>query len=221
MHSAIQVRIEGPRGCGYRWKRGALYAVSSRATRPCGKMPVPVSRCPCCGEGISFSRAWRWLDEPWKWWENIKCDLGDDSERACNNCPLRDGYQMPGAYLLWIGEQHYPTPQAWVEESLRMGISRRIAGDQIPRNLVVGETHILVAHSKAISTLPSELTMGAKVEHKPGIIAMFIPQHIEVLVDGTEGDEEIEGYLRRGLTPVLVQHVKAVNGTLKLETEEA
>lgn len=219
MHQAVQIRIEGPRGCGYRWKKGALYVTASKLGVPCGKLPVPVKRCPCCGEGISFSRAWRWLDEPWRWWENIKCDLPDEQE--CRGvCPLRDGHKMNGAYLLWIGEQHYPTPEAWVEEAMRMGVSRRIAGDQIPRNLVVGETYILVAHSKAIANIPEKLQVGDKVEYTPGIFHVFIPQAIEVLVDDTTTDEEVEGYLKRGLTPVLVRHVKAQNGELKLEDGE-
>ena len=77
-----------------------------------------------------------------------------------------------------------------------MGISRRIAGDQIPRGLIVGETWVFLAHRLAIDTSSAEPT--------PGVFRAFIPEMIEYIVKGNETDAEIESLVKRGITPVQV-----------------
>lgn len=111
---------------------------------------------------------------------------------------IREGLGRAG--LLWIGEAFYPTVADFEHEADRMGLSRRIA--TVPHGFVVGETWILLAHSKAI--LREAPKMGAKPEFIPGIFRMFKPDRIEVIVTGDEADSVIDDYIARGLSPVKV-----------------
>ena len=85
-----------------------------------------------------------------------------------------------------------------------MGISRRIKN--IPKDFKVGENYVMLAHSKAILKQPLE--MGQEIEHEPGIFMIFKPERIEVVVSGKESDTEIEGYVKRGLTPVKIERIE-------------
>lgn len=199
MHPAIIEITEGPRGCGYR-DPGRMYLVSDGVSRHCGKMPIPMEVCPCCGMGIRPSRAPRMLETPYRLWDSLSCTA--DSEH-CATCPLRDGHNPGPALLIWIGEKFYPTPEAFSKESRMMGISRYIR--HIPRGFEVGKTWVLLAHRKGIA-LPAELF--DEPTYQPAIFSVFKPTRIEIAVTGEESDEEIEGYLERGLTPVKVTHWK-------------
>jgi hypothetical protein len=113
--------VEEKRGCGYR-KVGGLYLICFGAGRHCGKMPVKCEVCPTCNAGIKPTRGWTWID-PVPHFAERACDSGN-----CRACPLgSDNLTDLGPVgLIWIGEQFYPTPQAFVAEAGRMGISRRI-----------------------------------------------------------------------------------------------
>ena len=52
---------ESERGCGFR-KKGGLYLVSEGLAAPCGKLPIPLTVCPVCGQGIKPSRGWTWIN---------------------------------------------------------------------------------------------------------------------------------------------------------------
>jgi hypothetical protein len=74
----INSQIEHKRGCGYR-KPGGMYLVSLGIGRDCGKLPIPLTVCPCCGAGIKFSRGFTWIsDEIIK---NAPCSI-----LGCNGC---------------------------------------------------------------------------------------------------------------------------------------
>ena len=47
---------------------------------------------------------------------------------------------------------------------------------------------------------------GKEPTYTPAIFRIFNPSRIEVICDGSESDDLIESYLRRGLTPVMVKH---------------
>jgi hypothetical protein len=70
--------------------------------------------------------------------------------------------------LLWIGEQYYPTPQAWMEEANRLGVSRRIAA--IPRGFIVGKSWVFVAHPQVLG------------KDQPGVFHVIKPTRIELIV---------------------------------------
>lgn len=217
MHQAIQIRYEGKRGCGYRSKPGAMYLVADGESHPCGRLPIPLTTCPCCGHGFKPTRGWTWVDGDRliEIAATLEChsngcdhciisriirNRGQElarQARAIQDAEIID--RMGKAGLLWIGEEFYATPADFTREAQDMGISRRISA--VPHGFVVGETWVLLAHRKAIV----EFEFGNPAKFTPGIFRLFKPTAIEIISDGKEPPEVIEDYLRRGLTPVMIQ----------------
>lgn len=122
-------------------------------------------------------------------------------------CPLSNAYETGPALLIWVGTEHYKTTEDFMLESQSQGVSRRIPW--VPKEFVVGETWCLLAHEKAIDNVANgKLGATKKDQYTAGIFSIFKPHAIEIVVTGDESDEEIEGYLKRGLTPVKVTTVK-------------
>lgn len=201
MHSAIKISYEGKRGCGYR-SVGGIYMVNDGGGGfPCGRLPIPLDICQCCGQGFKPHRSFGWV--------NLAM-LANASPSGCRNpvaeclfCPFHkmvDNLERCG--MIWIGEKFY-SPEEFDLEALKMGISRRISS--VPNDFVLGEHYIALAHKKAIKV---PLALGDEPEYRPGVFKIFKPTAIEIIVDGSESDEVIEGYLKRGLTPVLVRQIK-------------
>lgn len=197
MHPAVSVSIEEKRGCGYRVP-GGLYLVSDGAGRDCGLIPFELKVCPCCGEGFKPSRGYRWVDS-----ERIlnlagRCKL---SASECASCPANPEFrsEMGPAVLIWVSDTHYPHPDDFQKEAARMGISRRISGDALPRGFKIGETWVFLAHKAAISKFA-----GDEPEYLPGVFRIFKPQRIEKIVDGSETDKEIDDMIKLGISPVQV-----------------
>ena len=185
----IQVRVEGKRGCGYR-KPGGFYLISDNPGRGCGKLPIPLDVCPCCGHGIKPSRGWTWINGAQLAAER-PCEIIGTA--YCAVCPLSKPMGRVG--LLWIGEAYYKTPADFQKEADTMGLSRRIS--RIPRGFKLGETWVWFAHRKAINNPDGT--------HTAAVFRVFKPQRIEYVVRGTETDEEIERLVDRGITPVEVR----------------
>ena len=200
MRPEIRVVVEGRRLCGER-KLGGLYFRSDGGVGSCGRLPIALERCPCCGNGIKLSRVPQWVDADTllRPYAEMECPTPD----SCSTCPINRAIMggLGRSLLVTVGEKYYPTPQEFVEESLRMGLSRRITGNQVPRGFEIGKTWVLLAHRKAIHTIPE---IGKEVNYTPGIFGMFRPDRIEVVVSGEEADSVIDGYLKRGLTPVKI-----------------
>lgn len=215
---SIQTRVEGARGCGYR-KPGAMYLVSGQLSEPCPLLPYETHVCPTCGEGIRPSRGYTWVDGP-----RFIPPLEHGRSEHGMVCPLapagwgedREPVSRLGRCgLIWVGEQHYKTPRAFMEEAARMGVSRRITA--VPKDFVVGTTWVLLGHRKAIVRACSEgcadqaspdpecpVCAGSGYEHRPGVITAFQPTAIEYVLKGDETEEELEALEERGLTPVKV-----------------
>jgi hypothetical protein len=124
----------------------------------------------------------------------------------CEICPLsiliEKGIGKAG--LIWIGEKYYPTANHYLREVEKMGDSRRIKS--VPRGFKIGETHVLLAHRKAILTRDPE--MGKEITYEPGIFRIIQPERVEIIVTGHEEDEVIDRYVKRGLSPVMVERVE-------------
>jgi hypothetical protein len=189
MHSAIQVRSERKRGCGYRTP-GGLYLVCDLTGRPCGKLPVKLDVCPTCGSGFKFARGWTWVNGT-----ALFADRECLNPRCPPSCPLAGPIGRCG--LLWIGEKFYKTPFDWLREVGEMGVSRRIKG--VPKDFVLHSTWVLVAHIHGV-----ENPDGSK---SPAIFNAFKPSAIEYVTTGKESDEDIESLLNRGITPVKVERI--------------
>jgi len=199
MHPKVVVKVEGIRGCGWR-KLGGIYLVSDGPVEICGRLPALDRVCDCCGRNFIDPTINReWLEA--KTLRSLvgSCKLGEECRRLCIvEKILKEDIR---SILIWVGTSFYKTPADFIAEAARMGISRRIQKG-VPRGFVVGETPVLLAHRHCL--------WGGKVDGKdswlPGIFGAFIPQRIEVIVDEETSDEQIESYLRRGMTPVIVKH---------------
>ena len=214
---SVRTSKEGRRGCGFR-KPGGMYLVCKDDGKPCGKLPVETTICPTCGAGIRPARGWTWVDGD-ALVTSRKCP---HEKKHCRGCPLSKKIGRVG--LLWIGRAFYKTPLDWLNESIRMGVSRRI--NKVPRGFVVGETWVLVAHREAVpkpcpmcngsgkttnktalgleSIGPCERCDKTGTIHTPGIFHVFKPTAIEYVITGHETADELEAIVKRGLTPVKV-----------------
>jgi hypothetical protein len=205
----IEIRNDQKRGCGYR-KPGGLYLVSDGPGVPCGRLPVALERCPTCDQGIKPSRGFTWVDAG-----EIMTKRSCAAKAAqCMACPTITGRHG----LIWVGEQFYPSPEAWTREAATQGVSRRIGA--LPKDFQLGETWVLVAHRKAIPVVPCgeavDLvdTCGRRTGHLgehhrdreyiPGVFHAFKPSAIEYVVRGDETPEELDALAKRGITPVKV-----------------
>src|SRR3989304_4226477 len=138
MHKAIRVVYDEKRGCG--WRRGhGLYFRSDDPGLECGLLPLPLSDCEKCLAmglhcGLKPTRGWTWFNPSKLFdWANMSCKQNGN----CGICPMQSLSRIERAGLLWIGQEHYPTPIDFDEESEReirnpdgmthkMGISRRV-----------------------------------------------------------------------------------------------
>jgi hypothetical protein len=199
----IETRITPARGCGHR-KPGGLYLVAGAPSAPCGKLPLELSVCPCCGQGIKFSRGWTWVDAD-RLFKEIRCLLQED---LCGHfdqrCPAATGL-MGRAGLIWVGEKFYPKTSDFTAEAAKMGISRRIKS--IPHGFELGKTWVLFAHIRAIvveisSAIPGDDQRPFEAATKPGVFMFFRPTAIEYVVKGTESEDELRKIADRGITLV-------------------
>jgi len=203
---------EGKRGCGYR-KKGGLYLMCDGVGTPCGKLPIPLTVCPCCGHGIKPSLGWTWVNAR-QLAEGVKCSHKDCSAA----CPLHTPPEKAG--LLWIGESFYKTPSEWMAEADGMGVSRKVSS--VPRGFEVGKDWVMVAHRKAISkkceTCDGSGNIADEVDgeqllkkcddceggykYTAAIFHAFKPDRVEYVIKGTETEDELAELERRGLSLV-------------------
>jgi hypothetical protein len=202
MHPGIHIAKEAKRGCGFRVP-GGLYMVSDGPSLTCGRLPIPLTVCGTCGHGWKPSRGWTWVDADALLSDAPACT---NAGRKCKTCPfgVMEQAGLGKAGLLWVGESFYATPGHFNREADRLGISRRVHA--IPREFVLGETYVLLAHRKAIM---QPVRMGRELSFTPGIFRIFKPKRLEIIVTGKEDHRVIDGYIKRGLTPVLVKRVEA------------
>lgn len=187
--ATIHSRTESKRGCGFR-KKGGKYFVSDGIGRPCGRLPIPLVSCPCCNQGIKQSRGFTWISG--KLLEGHDCSFATKSN--CRACPLGNIQKIDRLGLMWVGGKFYPSTSSFTEEANRLGVSKRIA--QIPRDFVLGETWIALAHPEAVMIAGEK----GELEIKPGIFHLFKPTRIEYIVKGTESEEELDAMEARGFT---------------------
>jgi hypothetical protein len=205
----ITTVLEGKRGCGYR-KAGGLYLRTDGHGRYCGALPIELTVCPTCRQGIKPARGWTWLNLA-----ALAAVRGcsrtvtlPEGGGGCGDCPIADA-KIQDVGLIWIGEKFYPTPQDFNRESHAMGLSRRITA--IPRNFKLGETWVALAHRKVIPFTPAD---GGAQEWKPAIFHVFLPSRIEYVVKPDDAEEKLEALEKRGIT--LVKVVNPVEEQLPL-----
>lgn len=187
---AIKTVVDSKRGCGWRKPGGIYLRTEPRPMAPCGRLPLPLTVCPCCGGGIKPTMGWTWVS-PKLLFKGTVC-LG--ASPRCALCPLREPPERAG--LLWIGREFYKTPEEFTSEAAKLGISRRI--HSVPRGFKLGEDWVMIAHRQAWpGKEPGEFV--------PAVFQMFKPTAIEYITRGNETEEELEALAARGITPVKVQ----------------
>lgn len=183
--------VEAKRGCGFR-KVGGLYLMGEMGSRPCDRLPLELTVCRCCGEGIKQTRGWRWID-PAQMFDGYHGTVaievpGEDKCECPPECPVcnpADHFDGTKAGLLWVGHGYYKTPQDFMAEGAAQGISRRIS--TLPIGFRVGETWVFLAHPKAFPRMcDDDGADGPDVEMVPGIFMAFRPRRIERIVLSSE-----------------------------------
>jgi hypothetical protein len=185
----IEISKEEARGCGYRHsgKDGVgLYLMGDGNFEICERLPFPVDRCPCCGEGISFGRGFTWIT-PEKLFgpqrlPQCYLDSSDPIRIGCNHSHDKCFVCSPPAGkhgLLWVGEKFYSTG-SFLQEAVTRGISKRISS--LPRGFVIGETVVYLAHKKAFGPPGEQLA-------RPGVFTVFRPNRLDIVVDVTDPSE--------------------------------
>jgi hypothetical protein len=184
----VHISVEKIRGCGYRkpsagGKGVGIYLVADGIAAPCGKLPIALDVCPCCGGGIKQSR-------PSRLFAGVRCNLDDTAtayhssrrhgswlDRSCESCPLGDPLPEGKHGLIWIGESFYATPDDFRREAAMMGVSRKLPA--IPRGFDLGQTWVYLAHPKAVqheSTHP-------ETAFTPGIFRAFMPTGVDLVIE--------------------------------------
>lgn len=201
--------IESIRGCGFR-KVGGVYLVGGGMGRRCDRLPYELKICPICSAGVKFTRGFQWIN-----WEkyagqhiptetatgrtdapylNAKCSCPED----CPICYPNTQHQPYG--LMWVGSEY--TPESFTIEAALLGVSKRIPSGQIPRNLKLGESWVILAHNSACGTRTLE---DGKEEGIPGVFYAFKPLRIEKIIWESDAKPELlEELEKRGITPVIV-----------------
>ena len=203
---------EKKRGCG--WKKvGGLYLIGGIMNAPCDRLPITLTTCPTCGEGLKVGKGFTKIN-PFKMWGNHGMEFKQDIQEAvdchdqptCYVCNPLDGI----GYLMRVGEKFY-TPENFMAEARQMGVSKRIPF--IPRELRVGVTPIFLVHKKAgwrYDEVPDGKGRQKRVVvPTDAVFAAFIPMRIEQLVwkkdlKGKKGKELRESLEKRGITIVEV-----------------
>ncbi len=180
--------VEPRRGCGYR-KAGGLYIVGGGMGADCCKLPLALTVCPTCAQGVKQTRGWTWIDpRPW-----LEGECRQSGYFACPAAfPARLGERVG---LLWIGRQFYPTPGTFLHEAKNHGVSRRIAA--VPRGFKLGEHWVFLAHPEAMVTDDGRM---------PGIFSIFKPTAFEKIITETQAKaaDLIADLNKRQITPVIV-----------------
>ncbi len=187
--------VEAKRGCGFR-KAGGIYLVSDAGGVPCERMPIPLVACSHCGEGIKTTRGWQWVPVP-RLFDGLKTPCSN--AKGCKFCPVctptlfAKGEPGDRVGLITIGGAFYDSPEVFMEEAKRLGISRRISA--LPKGFVIGKSWVALAHPKG--------TGG----EKPGlaVIHLFRPARVELIVTpNMRGEDWVERYVAKGVTLVEV-----------------
>lgn len=187
--------IDPVRGCGKR-KAGGLYLMAGTNFSDCCALPIPLTVCPCCGQGIKFFRGFGWI-MPAALFDGIICHKDFTQDEKIDRVALNKNYciieRLPDKMgLMWVGEMFY-TPQEFTREAEKVGISKRIR--QLPNDFEVGKTWLALAHRKAVP---------GPEGFAPGVFMFFKPARIEYVVRGDETTDFLERLEKKGITLVNV-----------------
>lgn len=190
----IQTRREPRRGCGYR-KKGGFYLVADGRGYNCEAFPIPLHPCPTCGHTVSQVRSFQWIST--KLLLRKQCGAKKDH---CNACPILAYQELDQIGLMWVGKKFYPTPESFLHEAKKQGISKRIAIELFPDKFKIGESWLALAHPEAVTMIDD----AGEEFPGPGLFMIFQPKAIEYVVKPGDSEERLKELEERGFILVNV-----------------
>lgn len=181
------------RGCGFRKKGGTYLFCDVDNVVPCPSLPIELpDRCPTCGEELEQFRGIKVVN-PQKYFVSPQKVIAKCNPMAVPPCIAC--YPPDHGALMWVGKKYY-TKDLFMQESVRMGISKRLA--KIPKGLKPGDP-IYFMHPEAFP--PKE----GCVRGTPGIFtAARISAFHRIIDEDQEKDEKFIKELEdQGITPVI------------------
>lgn len=194
---------ESMRGCGFRSIGGMYLCSSAGKTVYCDALPLPIVPCGCCGYEVPFSRGFQWITKDYL--THLSKEKHGGKGCTCNPfCQVC--YPHEERYgLMWVGNRYY-TPESFVDEAVKMGVSKRIP--EIPKGLVFGETWVLTAHLKVPDHKiePNGGLLTKEPKTMKAVFYAFKPDRVEMPLWKDEvSNEMILKLEKRGITPVLLE----------------
>lgn len=195
---AVKVMVRGERGCGTRNTRGYYLCGGEGLQVKCHRLPLPIPICEACERPLIVPIRGIQMIEPTKIW--TVCPEIHNPGYLCHalTCPICEPPEK--AYVVWVGESYYETPDSFLNEAQEMGISRKIHA--VPEGLEVGDW-IYLGFRKYIPT--GEYKRDGTEIKEPGIFHAYQVHTIEKLL--TEKQQKDQYYVKtlldRGITPVV------------------
>ncbi len=164
----------------------------------CHRLPLPIPVCKACQRPLVNPIRGIQCIEPDNIW--TRCPEWQDLAYPCHRIECPSCLPPEKAYVVWVGESFYETPEQFLEEARRMGISRKIHA--VPEDLEIGDW-IFLGYRKIIPT--GEYAKDKSEILAPGIFHAFQVNTIEKLL--TESQQKDQYYVKtlldRGITPVV------------------
>ena len=185
--------IEPKRGCGYR-KLNALYIEGRGLTATCDRLPFNLLQCPTCGHGIKFTRGITFIN----WSKYAGQHKNCKESHPCPICkPKPDSYA-----LMFVGKSFY-TPDSFIQEAIKHGVSKRIGN--IPHSINLCDTWVLLAHTEAGTEHTSTDLNSYKDTDKPAIFYAFKPKRIVKMITPKQSQDTklLNKLSKRGITPLV------------------
>lgn len=194
---SVSVMVRAERGCGFRNTRG-YYLCGGGMEVHCHRLPLPIPVCEACKRPLIVPIRGIQRIEPNKVW--TLCPEWQDLSYPCHLVKCPSCFPPEKAYVVWVGESFYETPNSFVDESRRMGISRKIPF--VPDDLKVGDW-VFLGYRKLIPT--GNYNKDHEEILDPGIFHAFRVSTIEkLLTDAQQKDQYyVKTLLDRGITPVV------------------
>jgi len=139
--------------------------------------------------------------------EQCKIALERNPEQCtCDqHCPVC--HPPEKAFMLWVGEKFYPTPQDFAIEAEKLGISKAVPS--IPKDFELGKTIVYLAHRKALNLYVETKNnlIGYEIKKHAGIFMSFKPTHFEILVkesDYNANKDKYDSLEEKGIKVIVV-----------------
>lgn len=138
----------------------------------------------------------------------VAAGLGIDEadKRKCRVCRGR-GHVENLVGLMWVGTQYY-TAESFMTEAHKLGVSKRIPANQVPKDLRLGQSWVMLAiHNHMICPKCGGqdedcLTCGGK--KLPAVFYAFQPTRLEMILKDEDVEERQEWLEANNITPVIV-----------------